>query len=133
MHHHFQTDRMHLLQTLDRYFLTGFLGEQPVGQRIVSCRPLCIALWDDGGLFEANFASWIKSICGPEEQIWWRLGGTWGAAARAAAYFIDHSVMGQHGRPVRPQGIWVAKALRMTRPSARWSVEIPRRSSVDAE
>ncbi|MGF0539886.1 hypothetical protein ACQQ2Q_17945 [Agrobacterium sp. ES01] len=128
-----QTNRMQFLTFLDRYLGSGHTAAERINDRIVSVKILCSHLWDDDTGYVRQFSSHMRDVCGHEFEAWERLGGTWGAAARAAAYHIDHSVMGQHGRPVRPQGMWVAKALRITRPSAQWSVEIPGRSSADAE
>lgn len=116
------TNRMHLLKTLDRYLATGFLGQMAAGERMVSCRPLCWILWDDNTPLPRNFESWIRDICGVESATWWRSGGTWGAAARVAGYFIDNAVIGEHGRPVRPQGLWVSHALHRPRPSGQWAL-----------
>jgi len=131
-----QTNRMHLLKALDRYLATGFLGTQPAGGRFVACRPLCWSLWDDEHPLAPNFNSWMEDICGHEYTTWRRLGGTWSAAARAAAYFIDNAVIGERGRPIRPQGLWVSHALGRARPSAQWALNseaLLRGNAIDAE
>lgn len=117
-----QTDRMHLLKALDRYLADGFLGTQPAGDQVISCRYLCWNLWEDEDPFAPNFNSWMRDICGLESETWERLGGTWGAVARVAGYFIDNAIIGEHGRPVRPQGLWVSEALRKPRPAFEWAV-----------
>lgn len=118
-----QTNRMQFLSVLDRLLESGYTDAVWLGDQIVSVKILCRRLWDDETAYINQFDSYMRDVCGHEFVVWKRVGGTWGAAARAAAYFIEHALIGGHGRPVRPQGMWVSHALQMKRPSAEWSCE----------
>lgn len=115
-----QTDRMQFLTRLDRYLICGYDGPEWVDGRILSLKILCRNLWDDETTYITQFASHMRELCGHEFITWSRLGGTWGAAARAAAHFIDHATYRDDGQPVRPQPRWVSDALSRSRPPVEW-------------